>query len=118
MVFRHSRFPNAAKAFLAFMMEQPQYEPWLAANLGYWAHPLNAYREAAVWTTDPKIAIFRDTMNARFWNGYKGPLSEASGQANAEFVLVQMFASVASGQATPQAAAAEAERRARRIFRR
>ena len=118
MVFKHSRFPNAAKALLAFLMEQPQYEPWLGANLGYWAHPLNAYKDSAVWTTDPKIAIFRDSMNNRFWNGYKGPISAASGQANAEYVTVQMYASVASGQATPEAAAREAERRARRIFRR
>ena len=105
MVFRHSRFPNAAKALLAFLMEQEQYEPWLNANLGYWAHTLNAYKDSAVWTSDPKVAIFRDSMNNRFWNGYKGPLSEASGQANAEYVTVQMFASVASGQATPEAAA-------------
>jgi multiple sugar transport system substrate-binding protein len=118
MTFRHSRFPNAAKALLAFLMEQPQYEPWLNANLGYWAQPLNAYREAGVWGTDPKIEIFRDTMNNRFWNGYRGPISEASGQANAEYVLVQMFASVAAGQATPEAAMREADRRARRIFRR
>jgi multiple sugar transport system substrate-binding protein len=118
MTFRHSRFPNAAKALLTFLMEQPQYEPWLNANLGYWAQPLTAYRDSAVWSSDPKIAIFRDTMNNRFWNGYKGPISEASGQANAEYVLVQMFASVAAGQATPEAAMREADRRARRIFRR
>ncbi len=118
MVFKHSRFPNAAKALLSFLMELPQYEPWLNANLGYWAHPLNAYKDSAVWTSDPKIAIFRDSMNNQFWNGYRGPLSEASGQANNEYVLVQMFASVASGQATPEAAMREADRRARRIFRR
>ena len=118
MVFRHSRFPNAARAFLAFMMEAEQYDPWLIANLGYWAQPLAAYKDSAVWTSDPKVAIFRDSMNNEFWNGYKGPISEASGQANAEYVMVQMCASVASGQATPEAAAREAERRARRIFRR
>lgn len=118
MTFKHSRYPNAAKALLAFLMEQPQYEPWLNANLGYWAQPLTAYRNSAVWSSDPKIQIFRDTMNNRFWNGYKGPITEASGQANAEYVLVQMFASVASGQATPDAAMREADRRARRIFRR
>ena len=118
MVFKHSRFPNASKALLAFLMEQPQYEPWLDANLGYWAHPVNAYKDAAVWTSDPKITLFRDSMNNRFWNGYKGPITVASGQANAEYVLVQMFAAVASGQSTPEAAMREADRRARRIFRR
>jgi multiple sugar transport system substrate-binding protein len=118
MVFRHSRFPNAAKAFLQFMMEREQYDPWLQANNGYWAHPLNAYNASATWTSDPKVAIFKDTMDTQFWNGFKGPITEGSAAAAADYVLVQMFASVASGTATPEAAAREAERRSARFFRR
>jgi multiple sugar transport system substrate-binding protein len=57
-------------------------------------------------------------MNNNFWNGYKGPITEGSVAATADYVLVQMCASVASGQATPAQAAAEAERRATRYFRR
>ena len=118
MVFKHSRYPNAAKAFLAFMMEAPQYDPWLQANIGYWAQPLNAFDASATWAGDPKVAIFKNTMDTDFWLGYKGPISEGSAAANADYVMVQMCASVASGQATPEAAAREAERRAARFFRR
>jgi multiple sugar transport system substrate-binding protein len=118
MVFRHSRFPNAAKALLTFLLEAEQYDPWLNANLGYWSQPLANYAESAVWTSDPKVAVFKDTMKNTFWNGYKGPISEASGAVNADYVMVQMCAQVASGQATPEAAAREAERRAQRYFRR
>ena len=53
----------------------------------------------------------------QFWDGYKGPVTQAAGTINAEYVLVQMCASVASGQATPEEAAREAERRARRYYR-
>ena len=118
MVFKHSKYPNAAKAFLQFMMEKEQYEPWLNANSGYWAQPLNAYADAAVWSGDPKVALFKDTMKSPYYNGYKGPISTATGAINADYVLVQMFASVATDAATPEAAAAEAERRAKRYFRR
>jgi len=118
MVFKHSPCPNAAKAFLQFMLEREQYEPWLNANSGYWAHPLSAYGDAAVWSGDPKVRIFKDTMANKYWNGYKGPISSASGAVNADYVLVQMCASVATDAATPEAAAAEAERRAKRYFRR
>src|SRR6476660_5119234 len=118
MVFKHSPYPNAAKAFLTFMLEKEQYEPWLNANSGYWAHPLAAYVESAVWSSDPKIRIFRDTMNNKYYTGYAGPISAASGAVNADYVLVQMCASVATDAATPEAAAAEAERRAKRHFRR
>jgi len=118
MVFKHSPYPNAAKAFLQFMMEREQYDPWLNANSGYWAHPLANYVDSAVWKSDPKIAIFRDTMKNQYYTGYAGPISAASGAVNADYVLVQMCASVATDAATPEAAAAEAERRAKRYFRR
>ncbi|WP_019013207.1 ABC transporter substrate-binding protein [Elioraea tepidiphila] len=117
MVFRSARFPNAAKAFIQFMMEAEQYNPWLTACLGYWSHPLKAYDNSAVWDSDPKIAVYRRGLDYRYWSGYKGPITAATGTAASEYVLVQMYASVAGGQATPQQAVAEAERRARRIFR-
>src|ERR1700742_757678 len=118
MVFKHSKYPNAAKAFLQFMLEKEQYEPWLNANSGYWAQPLAAYADAAVWSGDPKVKIFKDIMKTVYYNGYNGPISTATGAINADYVLVQMCASVATDAATPEAAAAEAERRAKRYFRR
>lgn len=118
MAFKHSPYPNAAKAFLQFMLEKEQYEPWLNANSGYWSQPLAAYADAAVWSGDPKVSIFKETMKSAYYNGYKGPISTATGAVTADYVLVQMCASVATDAATPEAAAAEAEQRAKRYFRR
>lgn len=116
MVFKHTKYPNAAKEFLRFMMEQPQYEKWLSGTAGYWAQPLKAYAESDVWKSDPKLLPYRDTCDAPCWSGYKGPINAASGAAAADYVVVQMFASVASGQSTPEAAVKEAERRAKRYY--
>ncbi len=118
MVFKHSQYPNAAKAFLTYMLEKDQYEPWLNANSGYWSQPLAAYADAKVWTEDPKVAIFKDTMHSKYYAGYKGPISTATGAVRADYVTVQMFAAVATGASTPEAAAAEAEQRCKRYFRR
>ena len=49
MVFKHSKYPNAAKAYIQFMMESEQYDPWLTGCLGYWSHTLRAYAKSAVW---------------------------------------------------------------------
>ena len=117
MVFRHSKYPNAAKAYLQFMMEAEQYDPWLTGCLGYWSHTLRAYGKSAVWDSDPKLEVYRNGTDNQFWSGYKGPISHAAGAVAAEYIMVQMFASVASGQATPEEAAREAERRARRHYR-
>lgn len=116
MVFKHTKFPNAAKQYLRFMMEKEQYDPWLSGCLGYWTQPLQAYENSAVWESDPKIKVYKDTWKVGLWHGYKGPISEASGAVNADYVLVQMFSSVCAGQATPEEAAAEAERRAKRYY--
>ncbi len=72
MVFKHTKFPNAAKAYLAFMMEAPQYDKWLTDSFGYWGQPLKAYAKSAVWKNDPKIAVYRDTMAASRWLAYPG----------------------------------------------
>jgi multiple sugar transport system substrate-binding protein len=117
MIFKHSKYPNASKQFLTFMMEQPQYEKWLTGTAGYWAQPLKSYAECDVWKGDPKIAAYRDTCGNEFWNGYKGPINAASGAVTADYVNVNMFAAVASGQAEPEDAAKEAERRAKRYYR-
>jgi multiple sugar transport system substrate-binding protein len=117
MVFRHTRFPNAAKAFITFVLESEQYDRWLTACLGYWSHPLRAYSNSAVWDSDPKLAVYRNGMDHPYWSGYKAPITQASGTVAAEYIMVQMYASVASGQATPEAAVREAERRARRYYR-
>ena len=70
-----------------------------------------------MWDSDPKLEVYRNGTDNQFWCGYKGPITQASQTVAAEYVLVQMCASVASGEATPQEAAREAERRSRRYFR-
>ena len=117
MAFRHTPYPNAAKAYLAFMMEVQQYEPWLTESFGYWAQPLRAYAASNLWANDRKIAAYRDTMQDSLWIGYKGRVCEASSATLADYVMVDMVAAVNSGGSTPEDAAREAERRARRYYR-
>jgi multiple sugar transport system substrate-binding protein len=116
MVFNFSPYPNAAREYLRFMLEEEQYAAWQEASIGYWCHPLQAYDALPLWTEDPKHSPYRDIMRNALPQSYKGPPSEAAAAVKAEFVVVDMFASVCAGQATPQEAAAEAQRRAERYF--
>ena len=117
MVFKHTKAPNAAKAYLAFMMEAPQYDHWLTDSFGYWSQPLRAYAQSDVWKNDPKIGVFKDTMEQSLWLAYPGPITEASGAVAADYVMVDMVAGAATGASTPEDAAKEAERRAKRYYR-
>jgi multiple sugar transport system substrate-binding protein len=116
-VFRHSKYPNAAKEYLRFMLEKEQFEPWQHACIGYVAQPLKAYRSNPVWTEDPKHTPYRDTPERTLDSGYAGKLGPASAGVMADYVVVNMVAEAASGASTPQAAAAKAEKRAARYYR-
>ncbi len=116
MIFRHTKYPNAAKEYVRFMMESPQYGPWLSACLGYWSEPLAAYAKMAFWTADPKLTPYANAMDTPYYDGYKGPVTPASSAVAANYVLVDMFASVVTGAATPQQAAKTAARAAERYY--
>jgi len=117
MAFKHTKFPNAAKAYLTYMMEAEQYDPWMAGSFGYWGQPLRAYENSAIWSGDPKIRIYKDTMKESRWYAWPGAITEQSGAVMADYVMVDMVASASTGDTTPEDAAKEAERRAKRYYR-
>ncbi len=116
MAFHHTKYPNAAKEYIRFMMESPQYGPWLSNCIGYWSNSLKAYSKMKFWTEDPKLAPYASGMDTTYYDGYKGPISAASSAVVANYTVVDMFASVATGNATPESAAKQAARQAARYY--
>jgi multiple sugar transport system substrate-binding protein len=116
MLFKHSKYPQAAKAYLTFMMEAPQYAPWLSSCLGYWSEPLKSYAKMKFWTEDPKLAPYAGAMDTIYYDGYAGPITPAASAVIANYTVVDMFAAVATGNATPQSAAKQAARQAERYY--
>jgi len=116
MVFKYSKYPNAAKAYLAFMMEKEQYEPWQQASIGYVTQPLKAYESNPIWTSDPKHTPYRDSMKIMLPNGYAGEMGYASAATMADFIMVNMVAEAASGSKSPKEAAERAQKRAERYY--
>jgi multiple sugar transport system substrate-binding protein len=117
MIFKYTRYPNAAKEFLRFMMEREQFDPWLLAAGGYIAQPLRAYESNPVWSNDPKHLPYRDSVKNLRPAGYAGTLGYASAGALGDFIVPNMVAEAASGQRTPKEAAERAQKRAERYYR-
>jgi multiple sugar transport system substrate-binding protein len=72
MVFKHTKYPKAAKEFVRFMMEEEQFGPWMQAAGGYISQPLRAYEKNPVWTVDPKHTPYRDSVKNMRPAGYDG----------------------------------------------
>jgi multiple sugar transport system substrate-binding protein len=116
MVPKYTKVPNAAKEYIRFMMEAEQYDPWLTGCLGYWSQPLKAYAQSAVWASDPKLKVYSDAMDTPFYEGYRGPITPAAGAVGENWVVVDMFARVVTGQQKPAESMREAQRAAQRWY--
>jgi multiple sugar transport system substrate-binding protein len=117
MVMKYSKVPNAAKAFIAFTMEAENYNKWLEGAVAYLTHPLNAYDANPVWTSDKKLSLVRDVAKRTLTAGGLGSVGEKAASALADFVVLDMFATVCTDRATVKEAIAIAERQAKRIYR-
>ena len=117
MVMKYSKIPNACKAFMAFMLEAENYNKWLIDSVAYLTHPLNAYDNNEVWKTDPKLSMLRDAGKRTLTAGGLGSVGERAAAALADFVMLDMVASVCTGRASIKDAIAIAERQAKRIYR-
>jgi multiple sugar transport system substrate-binding protein len=117
LAMSYTKFPQACKALMAFMMEADQHNKWLEASQAYLTHSLNAYDANPVWTSDAKFGVFRDVGKRTLTVGGLGSVGQKAATALAEFVLVDMFAGYCSGREDANAAMRTAERRLQRIYR-
>jgi len=116
-IFRHTKFPEAAKAYLQFLYQPDNMNAWIQGASAYCCQPLRAFENNPVWTSNPIHAAYAKASSTLRPNGYAGPLGAASAGTMADYVLVDMFAEAVTGQSTPEDAIANAERRANRYYR-
>ena len=74
VVFNHTKFPNACKAYLKFMYEAEQMNAWITGSSAYCCQPLKAFASNPVWTADPMHAPYAKASETLRPNGYAGPL--------------------------------------------
>ena len=117
LAMKYTKYPNACKALMAFMLEADQFNAWLIASQGYLTHTLNAYDKNPVWTMDPKTTPFRDVAKRTLTAGGLGSVGEKAATAISDFIVVDMFASYSAGRTDVKGAMSDAERQAKRIYR-
>ncbi len=117
MGMSYTKYPNAVKSFMAFTMEAENFNAWIESAVAYITHPLNAYDANPVWTTDPKLSLVRDVAKRTLTAGHLGSVGEKAASALADFVVLDMFATVATGREDAKGAMRIAERQAQRIYR-
>jgi multiple sugar transport system substrate-binding protein len=116
LAMTHTKYPQACKALMAFMMEADQANSWLEAAQGYLVPSLNAYDANPVWN-DPKQIVFRDVAKRSLTDAGLGSVGEKAAAAIADYVVLDMFASFCTGREDAKGAIRIAERQLQRIYR-
>ena len=116
-IFAHTKYPEAAKAYLAHMYDTANLNAWITGASAYCCQPLKGLENNPVWTSNPIHAAYAKASSTLRPNGYAGPLGAASAGTMADYVLVDMFAEAVTGQSSPEDAIANAESRAARYYR-
>jgi multiple sugar transport system substrate-binding protein len=117
LAMTYTKYPQACKALMAFMLEADNFNPWIQSAKGYLTHCLNAYDKNPVWTADPKATPFRDVAKRTRTAGGLGSVGEKAATAIADFVIVDMFANYCTGREDAKGSIAIAERQLKRIYR-
>ena len=117
MIMTYSKFPQASKAFIAFMMEAANLDPWVTKSVGYLTPGLTAYEKNPVWTADPKLTVCRDVAKNTLTAGHLGSVGEKAAAALADFIVLDLFANVCTGREEAKSAMKIAERQATRLYR-
>ena len=115
-IFKHTKYPEAAMAYLQFMYDPARMNAWIEGASAYCCGALKDFANNPVWTSNPIHAPYAKASASLRPNGYAGPLGYASAGVMADYVLVDMFAGAVTGQSSTDDAIAEAARRAKRYY--
>ena len=117
LAMKYTKYPQACKSLMAFMLDAKNFNPWIESAKGYLTHCLNEYDSNPIWTADPKNTVFRDVAKRSLTAGGLGSVGEKAATAISDFVVLDMFANYCTGREDAKGAIAGAERQLKRIYR-
>ena len=117
LAMTYTKYPQACKSLMAFMLAAENFNPWISSAKGYLTHCLNEYDKNPVWTADPKATPYRDVAKRSLTAGGLGSVGEKAATAIADFVVLDMFANYCTGREDVKGSIAVAERQLKRIYR-
>jgi len=88
----YSENQEAGRALLEHWTSTEPFTAWLEAQKGYIIPPASSFASNPVYTTDPKLAPYLETVNFGRNKGYAGPANQKAAQAGAQYIVVDTFA--------------------------
>ncbi|MEP7104852.1 MAG: ABC transporter substrate-binding protein, partial [Chloroflexota bacterium] len=120
-VMKWSPEPDTAKAFVLYLMDKDNYMKWMAQAGGYDIGCFDAINNPPIFSSDPKLKAFHDVAYddkgapVGKWPGWPAAPSKKTSQAQAQYIVADMFAKALAGT-DAKAAVTEADERLHNIW--
>jgi multiple sugar transport system substrate-binding protein len=116
VIFRYTKYPQAAKALISFLMEAPQYPNLITNSAGFTTQSLKGFADNPIWHGDPKIAPFSTAAQDSRSVSWPQTPNPASAAVFANFVVVDMFAATVTGTMEAKSAMHRAQQQVERFY--
>jgi multiple sugar transport system substrate-binding protein len=114
-IFTHTPDHQAAKDFMAWVMDPKQVAGWYDVAVSYYAPFLHMFDDAPLWHAEPRNLPYRDSLATSHLPGWPAPISRGQSESVAKYVVVDMFAKACAGKSTKEVIA-DASAQLKQIF--
>jgi len=97
-ILKYSPNIEAAKEFLLFLMDKPNFYRWFEIGEGYNIAPGPDHERHPMWQKDPRMLAFRDVGRLGQAIGYPAPPSRSASEALSKYIIVDVFARAIQGE--------------------
>ena len=98
LAMNYTKYPQACKALIAYMLEAEQFNKWIERGAGL-PHPLpQRLRRQPGLDGGSEAHVYRDVAKRTLTAGGLGSVGERAATAIADFVVLDMFANVCTGR--------------------
>jgi multiple sugar transport system substrate-binding protein len=102
-ILKYSKNVEAAKEFLLFLMDKPNFYQWFEIAEGIGFAPGPDHETHPLWQKDPRKQAFTEVGKLGHAIGYPGPPTRTAAEALSKYILVDIFARAIRGEAPKKA---------------
>jgi len=117
MIHSKTPYPNAAKAFIYFMMQPKIYGDWLKECYGFISAPSPILDQNPVWNIAPQVGAMKGYASKMRPIPWEGKPSLIASRIRGSFLIPRMFSDVVIGKESPRDAMNSAQERIKLIIR-
>ncbi|MCI0526731.1 MAG: extracellular solute-binding protein, partial [Nitrospira sp.] len=97
-IMKYSPNIEAAKEFILFLMDKPNYYKWFETGEAVVVAPGPDHETHPIWQKDPHKLVFKDIGRFGRAIGYPGPPTQSAAEVLSKYILVDVFARAIQGE--------------------